>query len=988
MGLPGPQMPAVTGFETTNHAAGFNGLNGSVTLPGLPLNSDTVTMVCWLKRNGVQSARAGIMHNRKVSTPEVKATGLGFQDDGLHLSYNWEDQGTTYTYNPGFVPPDQAWTFYAVTIAPDAQIMYMGTAAGLVAGTNTFTISPHDFSGTTLELGWDNYQTTRIFNGQIDEFAMFDKTLTSAQIASLFNAALPAILSLTRTPADPVYEGMTVTLQPLVAGTAPITYQWRVGGLPLTGKTNASLVLNGVTTANSGDYDVQVTTGGKTLTSPVSHLAVITSPPILTRVPASAVRFINTRASFACAAIGSQPLTYQWKHDGAVMAGATSPTLALTDLQPADAGQYTVVVNNPLGTTQAVANLTLMTPYKYSAAVVDASPVGYWRLDETNGTAVYDYWGGADGTASALLVTNNLPGPRPATFAGFESTNRAYYFGGGVGQVKVPALSLNKANVTIVAWIKPHGTQVAYAGIVFSRGGTASGLDYNDVTGDLGYHWNDTSSSYTWDSGLPPADDQWNFVALVIEPTQATMYLDNGTGTGLQSAVNPVTHGAASFADPLYIGVDDPNGSRGFVGLIDEVAVYDRSLSVEEITALRAAGVAGTYTPTPVSIVQQPRSQAILTGSSYTFTAKAAGSLPLTYQWKKNSQDLPGAIRSSLAFPNAVETNSGTYQLVVSQGATKVSTTSATLAVNPPPAYINVSNNLVLHLKFDGDYKDSSGRNNNGTNIGATAFVAGKVGTGALHYSTVLSGGAVAEANYVSLGTPADLAIGSGQNFSAAFWIKFTGAPGDLPYLGNTINSYGDPGINFASSWGEGSWSWYISDQAAAGWAGLGLYSPIKDNLNDGQWHHLVHVFDRPYEAATYLDGVKVDTTPIATGVTWDLNTPNEWEIGQANGGTYAVEGNFQIDDLGFWRRALTEYEAQGIYLVGGQYGRSFDTTAPPSVTLTITRNGGNLDLSWTSGTLLQSTNVTGNYTPVPGATPPLYHASPTNSATFFRVHQ
>ena len=71
---------------------------------------------------------------------------------------------------------------------------------------------------------------------------------------------------------------------------------------------------------------------------------------------------------------------------------------------------------------------------------------------------------------------------------------------------------------------------------------------------------------------------------------------------------------------------------------------------------------------------------------------------------------------------------------------------------------------------------------------------------GALRYGTVLSGGAITEANYVSLGTPTDLAIGPSQNFSNAFWIKFTGNPGDLPFLSNTINSYGDPGINFALS--------------------------------------------------------------------------------------------------------------------------------------------------------------------------------------------
>jgi hypothetical protein len=983
-GVPGPQQPAVSGFESTNCAAAFNGTNGSVTIPGLPLNSDTVTMVIWLKRDGPQPTRAGIMHNRKVTAPEVKATGLGFQDDGLALSYNWEDLGEAYNFNPGFIPPDQGWTFFAVTIAPDVQVMFMGTAAGLVAATNNYAISTHDFSGTTLELGWDNYQATRVFRGALDEFAMFDKRLSYDEVSSLFNAALPAILSLTRTPADPVYEGMDVTFQTGVAGPAPITYQWRKDGAPLTGKVSASLVLNNATTADSGDYDVQVTTGAKSLLSPSSHLAVLTSSPILTQVPASAVRFLNGRVSFVCAAIGSQPLTYQWKHGDLAIPGATAGTLTLTDLQPADAGDYTVVVSNPLGTEEAKATLNLLTPSKYAAAVLDAGPVGYWRLDETAGTTAYDYWGGDDGTVSAG-VTNNMTGPRPAAFAGFDSSNTAYSFGGNAAQVNIPPLNLNKATATIVVWINPQPNQVDYAGLVFARGNTASGLDFKGTTGQLGYHWNDAANTYGWDSGLIPATDQWNFVALVVEPAQATMYLDDGTG--LQSSVNAVNHDPTSFADPLRFGVDSPGGGRGYVGLLDEVAVYDGALSAAEVAALRAAGFAGTYTPTPVTIVQQPRSQAILVGSSYTFTAKAQGSVPFTYQWQKNGVDVPGAIRSSLPFPCAVEADTGTYQLVVSQGTKQVTSAPATLTVKPPPAYMNLPENLVLHLKFDGNYQDSSGRNNNGTPQGSPQIVAGKVGSGALQYDTVVEGDAVSAANYVSLGTPADLAIGPGVNFSVSFWVKFTGSPGDLPFLGNTIYSYGDPGIDFAPSWQEGSWSWYISDQGSAAWQGIGLYSPVKFNLNDGQWHHLVHIFDRTSDAVTYLDGVKVDATSIASATDWDFNVPEqEWAIGQAGGGTYAVAGVFQLDDLGFWRRTLTEYEAQGIYIVGSQYGRTFDQPGPASVTLTINRVGAELELTWASGTLEAADRITGTWEPVSGAAAPSYRLTPTALSKFYRV--
>ena len=63
----------------------------------------------------------------------------------------------------------------------------------------------------------------------------------------------------------------------------------------------------------------------------------------------------------------------------------------LASLQAADAGTYTVVITNPLGTAEAAATLELVTPSKFEAAAVDAGPIGYWRLDETSGTTAYDY---------------------------------------------------------------------------------------------------------------------------------------------------------------------------------------------------------------------------------------------------------------------------------------------------------------------------------------------------------------------------------------------------------------------------------------------------------------------------------------------------------------------------------------------------------------------------------------------------------------------
>jgi hypothetical protein len=67
----------------------------------------------------------------------------------------------------------------------------------------------------------------------------------------------------------------------------------------LPGKTAATLELKGVVPADGGDYRVVAKTGGQTLTSAASSFAVVSSAPILSQSPGSAVRFVNGSVSFS-----------------------------------------------------------------------------------------------------------------------------------------------------------------------------------------------------------------------------------------------------------------------------------------------------------------------------------------------------------------------------------------------------------------------------------------------------------------------------------------------------------------------------------------------------------------------------------------------------------------------------------------------------------------------------------------------------------------
>ena len=73
-------------------------------------------------------------------------------------------------------------------------------------------------------------------------------------------------------------------------------------------------------------------------------------------------------------------------------------------------------------------------------------------------------------------------------------------------------------------------------------------------------------------------------MALVVEPTQATLYLY--TTNSQSSAVNAVTHANVIWDGTARIGSDENNLSRTFDGLIDEVAVFNYSFTPDQVLAL------------------------------------------------------------------------------------------------------------------------------------------------------------------------------------------------------------------------------------------------------------------------------------------------------------------------------------------------------------------------------------------------------------------
>jgi hypothetical protein len=94
--------------------------------------------------------------------------------------------------------------------------------------------------------------------------------------------------------------------------------------------------------------------------------------PVISQQPSSQAVIAGASTAFTVTASSPAPQTYQWRKDGTAIAGATSATLALSNVQTSAAGSYTVVVSNSAGSVTSSAATLTVTPI--TAAPVITTP--------------------------------------------------------------------------------------------------------------------------------------------------------------------------------------------------------------------------------------------------------------------------------------------------------------------------------------------------------------------------------------------------------------------------------------------------------------------------------------------------------------------------------------------------------------------------------------------------------------------------------------
>ena len=324
---------------------------------------------------------------------------------GLYQNYYWQYLTVTYNATPfssiSASPPTAkpgtpvTITFTAWTpLAAKPTVMVNTNAATYVtnAGTNytyAYIIQPSDANGAAslairgMDAGGNSGFLTNTTALIVDKAPATITVQPNSQAAAV---------------------GANVIFQVTAAGTAPLAYQWGFNGTNLPGAVSSTLTLTNVLGAQGGPYAVLVTNAYGSILSSNAVLTVL--DPCIVGQPANQSVTMGAPATFTVSAMGTPPLSYQWRFNGTNLPGAVNSTLALTNALGAEAGPYAVLVTNACGSAlssnavltvlldpsivgqPANQSVTAGAPATFTVSAMGTSPLSYQWFQ--NGTALVD----------------------------------------------------------------------------------------------------------------------------------------------------------------------------------------------------------------------------------------------------------------------------------------------------------------------------------------------------------------------------------------------------------------------------------------------------------------------------------------------------------------------------------------------------------------------------------------------------------------------
>jgi hypothetical protein len=455
-------------------------------------------------------------------------------------------------------------------------------------------------------------------------------------------------------------------------------------------------------------------------------------PPLLVAQPASLTVTQGINAVFAPIVTGSS-LSYQWRFNGVDLPGATSSNLTLANVQAADAGAYSLVISNATAAiTSSVASLSVLIPQGMQTVFYEsfdaASSSNRWNVFEGSENGIPDYtvdwsfdystyFSGFNGatipsaptttngtTRGVRLTVNNNDGlpatagvslyPKNQSFSGAHSLKFDMWINypggpagsGSTGSTEHFTCGINHAG-TRVNWASASpsdgiffamdgegGTTTDYRAYVGSTGGSPTGLSFANSGFSASGASSAGNSDAAWLAIFPPPTyespgapgKRWVQVELSQDANNVLTWRMNGHLIAQRVNTSVFTNG---------------NTMIGFMDLFTSIAspAADAFVLFDNVRVEVPAAITGpTITAGPQNVAVYPEGEA-------TFSVAASGSAPLTYQWRFNGANLPGATSNSYTRLNVQPEDAGNYSVMVANAGGVTTSPNALLTLLDSP---------------------------------------------------------------------------------------------------------------------------------------------------------------------------------------------------------------------------------------------------------------------------------------------------------------
>ena len=212
----------------------------------------------------------------------------------------------------------------------------------------------------------------------------------------------------------------------------------------------------------------------------------------------------------------------------------------------------------------------LLFAYSASATVVTDGLVSWWTFDEGTGITAYDSQGDNTGTINSAAWTTDTAG---------SASSGALYFNGSSANVTVPdADSLEPTTISLEAWIKPDVTGPWQAML----GKDGSYLFDMPTAAPRALMWV-TGGTINFPGNTALSSGTWYHVVATYDGTTGKVYLDGTVDTSVTFSADTMNASGAGLQIGSYVS------SGYFEGIIDEVRIYNKALSLSEVQQNYAA---------------------------------------------------------------------------------------------------------------------------------------------------------------------------------------------------------------------------------------------------------------------------------------------------------------------------------------------------------------------------------------------------------------